>query len=155
MAFTTLQQVKLEIGIELNDPLPIMSDEELQYFLDKNGGSIRKSSLDAARAILFRLASFTNEEVDVLVYRGSDYFKQYAEALRMYIKNPEFGAVAQAMGYVGGVSLIDIEQNISNPDNNYVRVQKAIPVGFEAININNDSPFHVDSLPRSSDPFSI
>lgn len=155
MAFTQLEQIKLEIGIEMNDPLPIMSDEELQYFLDKNGGSIRKSSLDAARAILFRLASFTNEEVDVLAYRGSDYFKQYAEALKLYIKNPEFGAVTQAMGYVGGVSLVDIEQNIRNPDNNYVRVQRAVPIGNDAINVNNDSPFSTESLPRPNNPFSV
>lgn len=154
MAFTPIQTVRIEIGD--NDPvLPLLTDDEVQYFLDKNGSSIRKASMDAARAILFRLASFTNEEVDVLVYRGSDYFKQYAEALKMYIKNPEYGAVSQAMGYVGGVSISDITNNNLNPDNNYVRVQKAIPVEYNALNVNNDSPFTVESLPRNSDPFSV
>lgn len=154
MAFTPIQQIRIEIG-DLEPVMPLMTDEEYQYFLDKNNGSIRKASMDAARAILFRLASFTNEEVDVLVYRGSDYFRQYKEALMLYIKNPEYGAVARAMGYVGGVSVTDITNNNLNPDNNYVRVQKAIPVEYNALNINNDSPFTVESLPRNSDPFSV
>lgn len=154
MAFTTIQQVRLEIGD--NDPvMPVLNDEEIQYFLDKNEGSVRKASLDAAKTILFKIASFANEVVDVLEYRGSDYFRQYKEALVMYIKNPEFGAVSRAMGYFGGVSISDIQKNISTVDNNIVHVEKSIPVGFDAINLNNTSPFSPDNQPTSNNPFGL
>jgi hypothetical protein len=154
MAFTPIDQVRLEIGD--NDPvMPNLTDEEIQYFLDKNEGSVRKASLDAAKTILFKIASFANEVVDVLEYRGSDYFRQYKEALMLYIKNPEYGAVSKAMGYFGGISISDIHANISNPDNNYVSAEKSIPVGFDAINLNNTSPFTEDNISRSNSPFNI
>lgn len=153
MALTQIQQVRLEIGD--SDPVfQILSDEEVQYFLDKNNQSVRKTSLDCAKSILFRIASLTFERVDVIEYRGNDYFNQYKQALQMYIKNPEYGAVSQAMGYAGGISLSDIEQNISNFDNNTVKVDKSIPIGGYAHNVNNTSPFSVENLPRK-DEFSI
>lgn len=152
MAFTTIQKVRLEIGD--NDPvMPTLTDEEIQYFLEKNGDSVRKASLDAAKTILFKIASFANEVVDVLEYRGSDYFRQYKEALVMYIKNPEFGSVSRAMGHFGGISNSEIQANMLNPDNNYVKVDKSVPVGYDAINLNNTSPFSEDNLPRSNNPF--
>lgn len=153
MAFTDIQKVRLEIGD--SDPVfQILSDEEVQYFLDKNENSIRKTSLDAAKSILFRIASLTFERVDVIEYRGSDYFEQYKEALVMYIKNPEFGSVSYAMGFAGGISLTDIQSNILNPDNNTVKVDKSVPVDYTAYNVNNTSPFQVENLPRK-DEFSI
>lgn len=154
MAFTPIEQVRLEIAD--NDPvMPTLSDEEIQYFLDKHNGSVRKASLDAAKTILFKIAAFTNEVVDVLEYRGSDYFKQYKEALMLYIKNPEYGAISQAKGYFGGVSLSDIEANMLNSDNNTVKVERAIPVEYTAINLNNESPFRSENLPRNDNPFNF
>ena len=80
MPLTDVQAVRLEIGD--SDPVFfILSDEEIQYFLDKNEGSIRKASLDAAKSILFRLASYTYERVDILEHKGSDYFLQYRQEL--------------------------------------------------------------------------
>lgn len=153
MALSEITKIRLEIGD--SDPVFfILSDEEIQYFLDKAGGSIRKASLDSAKSILFRLASYTYERVDILEVRGNDYFNQYKQALQMYIKNPEYGAVSQAMGYAGGIYLSDIEQNISNFDNNTVKVEKSIPVDGYGHNVNNTSPFSVENLPRK-DEFSI
>lgn len=151
MAYTDIEKVKIEVGIDLTDPLPLMTDDEIQYFLDKNGQSIRKTSLDVAKSLLFRLASLVSERADILEYKGSDYFRQYKEALMMYIKNPEFASLATAMGYIGGVSIQDIESNIDNVDNNYVNVKRAVPVDYTAYNINNDSVF--SNTRWTSDPF--
>lgn len=153
MAFTDIQKVRLEIGD--SDPVfQILSDEEVEYFLEKNNNSIRKSSLDAAKSILFRIASLTFERVDVIEYRGSDFFVQYKQALQMYIKNPEYGSVSYAMGYAGGISLSDIQSNILSIDNNTVKADKSVPVDYTAYNVNNTSPFQVENLPRK-DEFSI
>lgn len=140
MAFTDIEIVRLEIAD--NDPaMPILTDEEIQYFIDKNEGTLRKAILECARCILFRLSSSTFEKVDVLEVRGGDYFNQYKQALEMLIKDPEFGSVGKAMIYAGGISISDIQKNIDSPDVNYVKVEKSIPVENIAYNVNNDSPF--------------
>lgn len=149
---TPIQMVRTELS-DTDVVFPLLSDEEYEYFLEKNNNSIRKTTLDAAKTILFKLASMTNEEVDVLAYKGSDYFRQYKEALIMYVKNPEYGSISMANPYAGGISLSDIADNLSNSDNNYVKVEKSIPVEGAAINLNNTSPFVVSNLPRDSDPF--
>ena len=154
MALTTIQKVRLEIG-DTEVVFPLLSDEEYEYFLEKNNDSIRKTCLDAAKTILFKLASMTNEEVDVLSYKGSDYFNQYKQALIMFIKNPEYGSISMASIYAGGISLTDIQDNRLDTDNNYVKVEKSIPVEYSAVNLNNTSPFYVENLPRDSDPFGI
>jgi|APGre2960657404_1045060.scaffolds.fasta_scaffold00061_13 hypothetical protein len=140
MAFTDIEKVRIEIG-DTDAAMPILSDDEIQYFLDKNEGSIRKASLDCAKSILFRLAAFTFERVDILEYRGSDYFAQYRKALEMFISNPEYGSVSNAMGYAGGISISDIQANINDSDVNYVKVEKSIPTDNTAYNLNNDSAF--------------
>lgn len=150
MAFTNIQIVRLEIGD--NDPaMPILADDEIQYFIDKNEGSIRKACLDCAKSILFRLAAFTFERVDLLEYRGSDYFAQYKQALEMFIKNPEYGSVSKALIYAGGISISDIQANINEIDVNYVKVEKSIPVDQLGYNVNNDSPFEY----VNQEPFGI
>lgn len=140
MAFTDIEICRLEIGD--NDVVfPILSDEEYEYFIEKNEGSLRRAQLDAAKTILFKLASYTYERVDILEHKGSDYFVQYKQALQMFIKNPEYGSASFAGLYAGGISLQDIQDNMSNIDNNYVKVEKSIPVDGQGYSINNTSPF--------------
>ena len=150
MAFTDIEKIRIEIG-DTDTAMPILTDEEIQYFIDKNEGSLRKSALDCAKSILFRLASFGFERVDILEYRGSDYFIQYKQALELFIKNPEYGSVSNAMGYAGGISISDIQANINSPDVNYVKVEKSIPVDNTGYNVNNDSAFSE----RIQTPFGI
>lgn len=149
MAFTDIEKVRIEIAD--NDPVFfILSDEEIQYFIDKNEGSLRKAIIECARCVLFRLSSGTFEKVDILEYRGSDYFNQYKQALEMLIKDPEFGSIGRAMIYAGGVSISDIQNNLNDLDANTVKVQKSIPVEGLGFVVNNDSPFQQ----FSDDPFS-
>lgn len=140
MALTDIQKIRIELS-DTDPVFQLLSDEEYQYFLEKNEGSIRKTCLDSAKTILFKLASLTFEKVEGLEYRGSDYFIQYKQALQMYLKNQEFGSVANAMAYASGISISDIHQNIDTLDNNYVKVEKSIPTDGNGRLLNNDSAF--------------
>lgn len=136
---TEIEKIRLEIGV----PVELMSDTDIEYFLEKNGNSIRKASLDVAKAVLFQLAQMTHFKAAELEDWAQEYFKQYMEALKLYISDPNYNiAIQGAMPYAGGVSRADIQNNMDNVDTNYVRVEKGIPVDGEAISsLNNTSAF--------------
>ena len=55
MALTPIQQVRLLV--QDNTPgLYIISDDELEFLLDRNNSNVGRASLDAAKVILFNLA---------------------------------------------------------------------------------------------------
>lgn len=122
MALTLIQQVRLEIGDNVPE-FPILSDDEYTYFLDKNNQSVRRTALDAAKTILFILSQKTNSRVDIFEISGSQAARAYMDALKVYIKSPDLNTVLQnAQGYVGGVSIQDMQANDANTDNNIVEM---------------------------------
>ena len=48
MTLTSIQQIRLEIAL-IGEAEYLLSDEELQYFLDKHNGSIRRAAIDVAK----------------------------------------------------------------------------------------------------------
>jgi hypothetical protein len=120
MPLTTLQQIRYELG-DVDEALPIMTDTEYEYFLEKNNGSVRRASLDAAKTILFKLSMREDGTVDIFSLKGSKAAEAYRLALQLYIKNPDFNAVLQnVQGYFGGVSKSEMSKNNGNSDNNVV-----------------------------------
>lgn len=121
MALTSIQKVRLEIA-DNDAALPILSDEEYQYFLDKNNGSIKRAALDAAKTVLFKLSMLASEQtVDIFTVRGKASADSYKEALKLYIKNPDLnGIFSNITSYFGGISKADIQSVIDNTDNNLV-----------------------------------
>lgn len=116
----TIQALRIELG-DTDTTLPIMSDQEYRYFLEKNNWSVRRAAMDAAKSIIFKLSMRTDETVDIFSIKGSKASAQYMQALNMYIKNPDLNPVLQnAMPYAGGVSLSDMQANDANLDNNTV-----------------------------------
>lgn len=116
----TVKALRIELG-DTSPDLPIMSDEEYRYFLDKNGWSIRRAALDAAKSMLMKLSLRTDETVDIFSVKGSGAAKQYMASLQMYIKNPDLNPIYQnAMPYAGGISKSDMENNNSILDNNII-----------------------------------
>ena len=116
----TIQALRIELG-DTDMTLPIMSDQEYRYFLEKNNRSVRRAAMDAAKSIIFKLSMRTDETVDIFSIKGSKAAAQYMQALNMYIKNPDLNPVLQnAMPYAGGVSLSDMQANDANLDNNVV-----------------------------------
>lgn len=103
----------------------LLKDVEYQYYLDKYDGNERRATIDAARAILFVLASKTRERIDVLEIHGDQWARQYRDALIEMLRNPEL-SLSVAMPYAGGISKEDMYLNDSNSDN----VTRSTYVGF-------------------------
>lgn len=117
MAYTDIQKVRLECG-DIDPALPILSDEDFQYFLDKQSGSISRAALDAAKTILLVMSQRTDETVDIFSIKGSKSSAQYRDALVLFIKEPAFNSVlSSASAWFGGVSIKEIQDNIKNSDN--------------------------------------
>lgn len=120
MALTLVQQVRLTV--QDNQPgLYILTDEEVQYFLDKNNNSVARASIDAAKSILLNLSMRTDDTVDVLSIKNSKTAEQYRMSLQMFLKDPNSSPYLQdAKGYVGGISKADMQANINTTDNNVI-----------------------------------
>lgn len=118
MALTDIQKVRIEVA-DTDPALPILADEEYQYFLEKNNSSVVRASLDAARTILFRLSIDSQDQiVDVLALKGHYAADQYRQALQLFLKDPNLNPVLKnAGGYVGGISKTDMDNNNTNLDN--------------------------------------
>lgn len=125
----TIEDVRLELG-DVSD-LPIMSDAELTYFLNKNQQSLKLTCLDVAKTMLFKLSLQGQEVVDIFSINGARAAAQYMEALKMYIKDPSLNPFMQtASPYAGGISKSDMQANNANEDNNYVQNPSEDRVGF-------------------------
>ncbi len=121
MAYTLIQQVKLEVA-DLDQAFPLLSDADYDYLLLKHNNSVVRAAVDAARIILLLLSQRTDETVDVFSVRGSKAAEQYRLALELYIKNPQLNPLYNNLkGYVGGVSISDMDANNANLDNNIIQ----------------------------------
>ena len=121
MAWTDVQKVKIEIG-DLDDAFPLLSEDTYAYYLEKHSNNIPRAALDAARTILMLLSQRSDETVDIFSIRGSKAAETFRLALQMYIKDQYLNPINQTLrGYVGGVSLADMESNDNNSDNNIVQ----------------------------------
>lgn len=120
MALTTIEQVRLLI--QDNSPgLYLISDEELDFLLERNNDSVNRTSLEAAKIVLLNLSMRGDESVDIFSLKGSKAAEQYRLALQMFIKDPSLNPVYQNLqGYFGGVSKSDMEANDANVDNNTI-----------------------------------
>jgi hypothetical protein len=115
-----IMQVKYELG-DLDVAFPFLSDSEYSYFIDKNDGNIRRSMLDCAKTILFKLSMRGDETVDIFSFKGARAAAEYREALKMFIKNPAFNpALTLASIFAGGTSVSDMQANLEDEDANAV-----------------------------------
>ena len=157
MTLNPIQQIRLEIAL-IGDAENLLSEEELQYFLDKHNGSVRRASLDAAKTMLFILSTRVHEKIEMLEIWGHTWFENYMKTLQMYINDPNYSiALESAKAYAGGISVSDIRNNINNPDNLALDVDISIPKDGVAITSTNTfkDVFDVDSPYYSTDPFAL
>lgn len=157
MTLNPIQQIRLEIAL-IGDAENLLSDEELQYFLDKHNGSVRRASLDAAKTVLFILSTRVHEKIEMLEIWGHTWFENYMKTLQMYLSDPNYSiALENAKAYAGGISIADIRKNIDTPDNLVVDVDIAIPKDGIAITSTNTfkDVFDVDSPYYNTDPFTL
>lgn len=132
MAFTDIQKVRIEIA-DTDITFPILSDDEYEYFLEKNNNSIRTAAIDAARIVLMKLSITSNDEtVDIFSIKGSKAAEQYREALKLYLKNPDLNPLlSSAMPYAGGLSRADMEANNNASDTVTAPVINPVPSAAE------------------------
>lgn len=137
MALTLIQQVRLTVAD--NEPgLYIISDDEIQWLLEKNSNSVPRASIDAARIILLNLSQRGDEVVDIFSIKGKSAAESYRLALELFIKDPNLNPlIGNLQGYFGGISKSDMQANNDNCDNNIV-----------------ENPTK-DRYPLSTDPFSV
>ena len=119
-------EMVLQVRYEIQDVTPglyILDDTTIGYYLTKNNESITRASMDAARAVLMRLAMTSTEEtIDIMSIKTRYQSQEYRLALQMYLANPLLNPVLQNVkGYVGGVSKSDMLANDSAIDNNTVQ----------------------------------
>lgn len=116
-----ISQVRYELA-DTDTAFPILSDAEYSYFIDKNFGNVRRSMLDCAKTIMFKLSMRGDETVDIFSIKGSKAAESYRQALLTFIKNPDFNpALTLATAFAGGISKSDMLANNSDLDNNFVQ----------------------------------
>jgi len=134
---TPIEEVRLEIGL-LGQAYQLLSDEEVQYFLNKNNGNIRRASSSAGKTVLFILSQLVHTKASELESWDNDWFNNYYKTLQMYLNDPNFSfAINGAMPYAGGISVADIRANVENYDNLVVDVDAGIPTDGDASCTNN------------------
>lgn len=129
-----IQKVRVECA-DTDPTLPILPDSTYQYLLEKNYDSITRTAMDAARIILMHLAQRGTSTVDIFTIKGSAAAESYRQALIMYIKDPNNNPILQnCQGWVGGVSVSQMQSNDSNLDNNIVKQPSVsydtVPTGY-------------------------
>ena len=111
---------KVRLFIQDNQPeFYFITDDELDYLLEKNYNNITNTALDASKIILLSLSMRGDDQVDIFSIKGSRSAEQYRLALATFLKNPDLNPALQlAEGYTSGISKADMLANDSNIDNN-------------------------------------
>lgn len=119
-----IDRVRLAVG-DIWDDIEMLTDADYQYFLDRNDGNENRATMDAVKAILFKLARMTRERTgDIEVY-GGEWFSNYYKMLLLLLKDPN-AAISLAVPYAGGISKSDMFNNDSDCDN----VVREINIGY-------------------------
>ena len=121
MALTLNQQVRLLC--QDNTPgLYIISDDEIDFLLERNNNNVDKAVYEALQIMLRYLAQRGDESIDIFSIRGSKSAEQMRLAIELYLKDPANNPLYKNLkGYVGGVSISDMDANNANLDNNIVQ----------------------------------
>ena len=121
MALTLNQQVRLLC--QDNTPgLYIISDDEIDFLLERNNNNVDKAAYEALQIMLRYLAQRGDESIDVFSIRGSKAAEQMRLAIELYLKDPANNPLYKNLkGYVGGVSISDMDANNANLDNNIIQ----------------------------------
>ena len=121
MALTLNQQVRLLC--QDNTPgLYIISNDEIDFLLERNNNNVDKAVYEALQIMLRYLAQRGDESIDIFSIRGSKSAEQLRLAIELYLKDPANNPLYKNLkGYVGGVSISDMAENNANLDNNIIQ----------------------------------
>ena len=119
MALTPVEQVRLLCGDTVGSPFyQMLSDEEVQFFLDINGGNVKAAARQAAVSISLQLAGWTSRERVGDIEVWSNLSTAYLKALENLINDSSSASIPNGlMPYASGISWVDVNTNNANPDN--------------------------------------
>ena len=121
MALTAIQAVRMKVQ-DVEPGLYILSDEDIDYLLTEANGNVNKAAVQAAHIIIRNIALRGDETVDILSIKNSSSIRVYKEALEMFIKDPNTNPfINNLKGWVGGVSVSEMQTNDTTLDNNIVQ----------------------------------
>ena len=116
----TIKDIRYELG-DTSVEFPMMSDEEIRYFLCKNDNNLQRTALDVAKSLMLKLSMRSDATVDIFSIKGTQSAKTYMQALQLYISNPNLNKIYDSvMPYASGISKSDMEANNMNLDNNII-----------------------------------
>lgn len=119
MALTPIEQVRVLCGDTEGSPFyQMLSDDEVQFFLDINGQNVMAAARQAAVSISLQLAGWTSRERSGDLEVWSNLSTAYLKALENLINDKSPGNLPNGlMPYASGISWDDFCANNSNPDN--------------------------------------
>lgn len=119
MALSLIDQVRLKIGDRATgEPgTPILTDAEIQHFLDQTGDNVDEASGQAALALAFYFAT----KADQTTGRISINYTNRANAYRQMAIDFGVDGLEVAPAFIGGISKAENEIEEQNPD----RIQPA------------------------------
>lgn len=120
---SAIDRVRLRLG-DFHCPY-ILDDQSIDYYITKNSNNENKAYKELLTVMLFSLSRLTRERAgDVEIY-GSEYFRQYFDAVKLALSNPELNYIV-AMPFAGGISRNDMAANQQDVDS----VDKPFYSGF-------------------------
>lgn len=119
MALTPIKQVRVICGDTEGSPFyQMLSDGEVQFFLDINGQNVMAAARQAAVSISLQLAGWTSRERSGDLEVWSNLSTAYLKALENLINDSNPNTLPNGlMPYASGISVSDMKANNSNPDN--------------------------------------
>jgi hypothetical protein len=136
-ALPLIEQVRLNVGDNSID-FQILTDDTYQFLLDKYTNNVNRSSLDAARYIMFELTKFPTRERTGQIEVWNEWVNAYRKALELFIKDPNL-SLGVLMPYAGGISKEDMYQNDANNDNVRPQVYSGFARGVRVYNTDNST----------------
>lgn len=103
----------------------ILDDQTIEYYITKNSNNENRTYRELLTVVLFSLSRLTRERAGDLEIFGSEYFRQYYDAVKLALSNPELNYIV-AVPYAGGISRHDMATNQQDTDS----VDKPFYMGF-------------------------
>jgi len=119
MAYTNSPATSVTDRLRLNvgdiHSVEILDDETYTYYYNKNEQNERRATRDLFTVLLFALSRYTHEKAGQIEVWGSDYFRNYLDAVKLAITNPSIDSIT-AMPFAGGISRTDMDTRASDTD---------------------------------------
>ena len=119
MAYTNSPATSITDRLRLNVgdiySVEILDDATYTYYYTKNEQNERRATRDLFTVLLFALSRYTHEKAGQIEVWGSDYFRNYLDAVKLAITNPSIDSIT-AMPFAGGISRSDMDTRASDTD---------------------------------------